>query len=105
MALLNNYGVALTLAKKWSSGLPVFQKLTKGSSPQTELLLNYVIFLAEKSKEEKKAEAMESLISAKGIVDELTLYNTSVRLKRKVRRLSQWIGTRMKDLKSASLKR
>ena len=105
VALLNNYGVALTLAKKWNSGLSIFKRLTNRSSPQAEVLLNYAVFLAEKSKAENRTKAVKTLSSAKGIADELTLYKNSAHLSRKLRSLSRLIVKRTKSLNSASLKK
>lgn len=103
VALLNNYGIALTLVKKWNTGLSVFKKLSNRPSPLSEVLFNYAVFLAEKSKEEGRAKARTSLSSAKELTDELALHAGSRYLKRKVRLLSRLINVRMKELKTVSL--
>ena len=104
IALLNNYGVALTGMKNWASGLFVFKNLINNSSPLAEILLNYAIFLTEKSKRENKTKSRGDLLRAKELVNELTLYSRSERLKRKMRWLSKIIDARLKGLYESGLK-
>ncbi len=103
VAILNNYGVALALAGEWGSATSIFKKISRGSNPQAEVLLNYAILLAEKE-EEDRGDALESLFSAKGLVDELSLYSGSASLKLKVRLLSKLISEKIKELNSVSQK-
>ena len=105
MALLNNYGVALTGIKKWNSGQFLFKNLATNPSPLTEILFNYAVFLTEKSEAEETEKSMRgTLLQAKELVDELALYTGSARLKRKIKKLSHSINVRLKDLKLASVK-
>ena len=90
--LLNNYGVALTGAKKWSPGLFVFKNLVSNPSPLTEILFNYACFLTEKSKEESRNQSRQSLLKAKELVDELALHSAGTRLRRKVSLLSKSVS-------------
>ena len=104
IALLNNYGVALTGMKQWNSGLFVFKNLIESPSPLAEILLNYAIFLTEKSKGENKSKARGDLLRAKELVDELILYSLSARLKRKVKWLSKSIDTKLREFSIVSVK-
>ena len=105
IALLNSYGVALTGAKHWDEGQFVFKSLSAHPSPLTEVLFNYAVFLTEKSRGEDKKTAQNSLLKAKELVDELSLYSGSARLKRKVKLLSRSISARLKELKLAYLEK
>ena len=103
IALLNSYGVALTGVKSWDEGRFVFKNLSTHPSPLTEVLFNYAVFLTEKSRGEDKKTAQNSLLQAKELVDELSLYSGSARLKRKVKLLSKSISARLKELRLAYL--
>ena len=105
IAILNNYGVALTGTRKWNPGLFVFKNLTTNPSPLTEILFNYAVFLTEKSQREEKAQAKGRLLQAKELVDELTLYSGSANLKRKVRLLSNSISVKLKKLGPTTVER
>ena len=102
--LLNNYAVALTYLKKWEEAENVFNKLVKVSSPQAEILLNYSLFLTEKSKREAGPKAKQTLLQAKEILDELALYSGSPGLKSKLRRVLNSVNTRLRNLRSLSSK-
>jgi len=105
-ALLNNYGVALTGVKRWSAGQFLFKNLTANSSPLTEVLFNYAIFLTEKSEaEESEKTARGMLLRAKELVDELILYSGAAHLRKKIKELSYSIKARLRELKLASSKR
>ncbi len=103
-ALLNNYGSALTGVSEWSAGLSVFKKITEAPSPLPEILFNYAVFLAEKSKGEDKEPARETLLRAKELAGELLYSSGSARLKRKARQLARSVNERLKRLKEAGLK-
>lgn len=100
--LLNNYAVSLTGTEQWDSGLDSFKELSSQSSPLPEILFNYAVFLTEKSGEEAKSEAKESLQQAKELVDELSLYSGSAGLKRKLRLLSKSISVKLKGARAPS---
>ena len=87
--LLSNYAVALAGARKWQKAQALYEELTRQSSPPSEVLLNYAIFLSEKSKRERAEKARQTLLRAKGLTDELSLSARTNRLKRKSRLLSK----------------
>ena len=102
MILLNNYAVALTGAKQWKQASLIFKNLINRPSPRTEFLLNYSIFLTEKSKGGENSVAKNTLLKAREIADELTLYASSASLKNKLKLLLRLISARLRELKQAS---
>lgn len=103
--LLNNYAVALTHVGKWKEASSIFHRLVKSPSPQAEILLNYALFLTEKSKRESDSMAKGTLAKARDVIDELTLYSGSSNLKNRIKRLLFLVDRRLKELKRASLKK
>ncbi len=100
-AFLNNYGVALTWAKKWSTGELVFSKLMSSPSPLPEVLFNYAVFLTEKSKREDRDSSKKSLLRAKSLVEELLMSSTSSqRLKGKAKTVLKLVSQRLKQIKT-----
>ena len=91
VALLNNYAVALTGIKRWDDALSIFKNLSRRTSPLASVLFNYAINLTEKSREEDPEIAERNLLKAKELEEELALYVSSVKLKKKLNRLSQLI--------------
>ena len=102
--LLNNYAVALTHVGRWKEAFSVFARLVKASSPQAEILLNYALFLTEKSKKETVPVAKGTLKKALEVLDELTLYSGSSSLKKRVRRLLSVVQKSLRELKNSSQK-
>ena len=103
--LLNNYAVTLTHVGKWKEASSIFHRLVRSSSPQAEILLNYALFLTEKSKREPVSLAKGTLTKAREVIDELTLYSGSSGLKNRVRRLLVLVDRRLRELKNSSQKK
>ena len=100
-ALLNNYGIALTGAGKWARAEAMFKRLSRGSSPGPDILLNHAVLLTEKARgESDRAKALKALMSAKALAREVSLSN-SFGAKQKAGRLSSHITGRLRALASA----
>ena len=97
-AFLNNYSVAATGSKKWQAAESAFKSLLKNPSPGPKTLLNYAVFLIEKSKREAPAKAKASLARAKGILNELNLYSLPSSLRAKLKSLSRRLSAKTRGL-------
>ena len=81
ISVFNNYGVALAGVGEWKSAHLLYKGMTKQPAIPSAVLLNQAIVLAEGFDDDKFRS------EAKGLVDELSLDQKSVRFKRKLDRL------------------